>query len=518
MGQRTGQAVLGTMLTACALFLAGATAWAQGPAIELSMASGDAGQTVMITATLRTGGNMVAGTQNDFSFDTANTPVVRRTNGRPTCTVNPEINKNSTSFAFQPPMCTAETCTGVRAIVFSSEDVEPIPDGSVLYTCDIGIPTTAVGGDYPLTLSGVILSNPQGMRVCGTTTNPCGATNGSVTVEGGGGPTPTPTEVVPEGPGIEIDTVEAEAGDPVVITATVNTDGNMVAGTQNDFSFDRVNAPVVRRANGRPDCTVNPEINKNSTSFAFQPPMCTAETCTGVRAIVFSSEDVEPIPDGSPLYTCNVQVAESAPDGTYPLTLSGVILSNPQGMRVCGTTANPCSAVNGAVVVGGVVPGTPTPTPTATTPATGATATPTTTATGGATPTRTPTTRVGEALLTANITADTEEIPVSDVNTFASTGVVQINNELISYTGRRVTGGGSQGVLTGTTRGAFGTTAVPHNVGTLVLQVQPPTPTPSIVDDDGCDCRIASTGGSTRHAWMVLIPIIGLLILRRRSR
>ena len=178
-------------------------------------------------------------------------------------------------------------------------------------------------------------------------------------------PTPTPTEGQPTatpteaagGPGIKISSVSTSAGQQVSVSATLATGGGAVAGTQNDFTFataENRKVTVVRKANGRPDCAVNPEINKGSTTFAFQPPSCTADTCTAVRAIVFSSEDVEPITDGAVLYTCKVQVASDAPAATYPLTITGTILSTPTGGRVCGPAAGnpPCTgAQSGAVTV-----------------------------------------------------------------------------------------------------------------------------------------------------------------------
>jgi hypothetical protein len=60
---------------------------------------------------------------------------------------------------------------------------------------------------------------------------------------------------------------------------------------------------------GLPDCAVNPDIHKNATSFAFEPPSCTPGlTCTGVRAIVISFTDSNPIEPGSVLYTCNFAI------------------------------------------------------------------------------------------------------------------------------------------------------------------------------------------------------------------
>jgi len=320
-----------------------------------------------------------------------------------------------------------------------------------------------------------------------------------------------------QGPGIVMSTVTAAPGETIDVTATLATGGEMVAGTQNDFSFDPVNTPVGTRGTTtlRPDCTFNPDINKAATSFAFQPAGCTGMDCVRVRAIVFATDNTDPILDGALLYTCKINVSATAADGSDPLAVSGAILSNPTGQRVCGTGTSdpPCTGnTNGAVNIGPITPG-PSNTPTA---AGGPTFTPTVSPTG---PTRTVTSTATpatvQALLSEDITATATAIPISDVLGFPASGTVKIGSELINYSGIQQVGGGPQGVLQNAQRGVEGTTAAAHTAGSLVQLQAEPFPQD---DDDGCSCIIASNGGSSRKAWMVLIPVIGLLVLRRRYR
>ncbi len=135
------------------------------PAVVLGSASGAPGQTVSFSATLRTGGATVAGAQNDIQFDPVNTPLASKSAGKPQCAVNPAIGKGATAFAFRPNKCSGSACTGVRALVLSMTDIRPIADGSVLYTCTVRIPRTARPGTYPLAISGVALSTPDGQEV-----------------------------------------------------------------------------------------------------------------------------------------------------------------------------------------------------------------------------------------------------------------------------------------------------------------------------------------------------------------
>jgi MYXO-CTERM domain-containing protein len=172
-------------LTAGGMLLA---ASAQAVVINIQSATGTAGQTVTVGVNLSTEGAEVAGTQNDIGF-AAPIGVAARANGRPDCTVNGDISKGGTSFAFQPPGCTAGTdCTGVRALVLALDNVDPIPSGSVMYTCQVEVDSEAPNGDYPLTCTNPGASDPNG----GALLAEC--TSGTVTVAGLEIPTETPTE------------------------------------------------------------------------------------------------------------------------------------------------------------------------------------------------------------------------------------------------------------------------------------------------------------------------------------
>jgi hypothetical protein len=147
-----------------------------------------------------------------------------------------------------------------------------------------------------------------------------------------------------------------------------------VAGTQNDIVF----GPEL--ALDTDNCTPNPEIEKPATSFALS---CEEGVCL-LRAIVLALDNVDPIPNGSTLYTCEFSIPESTPDGTYTLECTNPGASDPDGNAI----ASAC--VSGSITVGEVSP-TPTDTPaepTATATPEG-TAVPTPTTTGGITATAT---------------------------------------------------------------------------------------------------------------------------------
>jgi len=129
--------------------------------IVIGSAAGAQGDFVPVDVSLQTGVE-VAGTQNDINF-MPQAAIAAGSNGKPMCSVNPDIDKGGTSFAFQPPGCTVGTsCTAVRALVLALDNVNPIPNGAVLYTCTIAIAEDAADGSYPLTCSNAGASDPDG--------------------------------------------------------------------------------------------------------------------------------------------------------------------------------------------------------------------------------------------------------------------------------------------------------------------------------------------------------------------
>jgi MYXO-CTERM domain-containing protein len=234
----------------------------------------------------------------------------------------------------------------------------------VLYTCKVAIASSASAGEKTLSNTNTGASDPDGGAL--TTTG----TDGRVIVAGGASDAT-----------IIVGSASGEAGATVDVSVSLET-GTDVAGTQNDIAFAAPIA-IAAKSNGKPDCAVNPEIDKGGTSFAFQPAGCTVgETCTGIRSLVLALDNVAPIPTGSTMYTCKVTIAENAEDGSYPLTCSNPGASDPDG----GALLAECT--DGSVTVGGPITDTPTATPTET-PTTPAGNTPT--ATNTAPPTNTAT-------------------------------------------------------------------------------------------------------------------------------
>ena len=129
--------------------------------------------------------------------------------------------------------------------------------------------------------------------------------------------------------------VQGGRGDVVSVSAKLNAGGARIAGTQNDIVFDPTQVAIGRDSNGQPECAANRQIKKDATAFSFVPKDCGAN-CTTVRALVLSLSNVEPIPDGSVLYTCRVRIRPEASSGTHRLKLTKVGFSDPQGRAIDG--------------------------------------------------------------------------------------------------------------------------------------------------------------------------------------
>ncbi|HUO38801.1 MAG TPA: hypothetical protein VMU34_13585 [Mycobacterium sp.] len=205
-------------------------------------------------------------------------------------------------------------------------------------------------------------------------------------------------------------------GDQVSFSATLSAAMSTVVSAQNKVAFGSFNTPIASLSNGAPDCTADPSLGRRFPVFVFMPPQCSptgqsltdAEPvpCTVLLAavIALSPTDFDPIPDGSTLYTCRVNISPTAPAGEYPLVISQIVLSDAHGTPVPGATGS-----NGKIIVLAPPTATPTETPTATpsdtvTPTATASATPSATLTP--TPSATPVPCAGDCNGNQQVTVD----------------------------------------------------------------------------------------------------------------
>ncbi|GBD27202.1 hypothetical protein HRbin30_02546 [bacterium HR30] len=196
-------------------------------------------------------------------------------------------------------------------------------------------------------------------------------------------PCPSPRPA-PAGPAVYVEDVVLAASGPVTLTVRLAAGGREIVATQNDLVLGG-GIRIEAGNGGRPDCTVNPALDKNGSSFGFLPPGCSGETCTQVRAVIVSLENVDPIPDGAVLYTCRATLT----DVEARVEVTGVVGSDANGDPVPGVGGR-----DGFVCVEPP----PTATPTITHTPGPRSPTPTSTAVGTASPTASPTPTVGTPL------------------------------------------------------------------------------------------------------------------------
>jgi hypothetical protein len=301
----------------------------------------------------------VGGLEHTLAFE-PQARILADDSGRPRCTTL-ALGREAL-ITFEPPGCARSDCTGVRVRLPALGGLDPFPASTPLYRCTVAAASDAALGAYPLHIAAVIARDPSGAAL-----PLANALDGRV-------------DVLDEFPAtIAMDTAVALPGARTVLTARLAVPtGARIAGTQNDV----VLGPQVRipaKPNGRPMCRLNPDILLGGSSFAFIPAGCDPiGECIGIRALVLSVYNVDPIADGTVLYDCDVAVAPDAAPGQYRLELV-----NPAAADLDGNPV-PVNIADGVVVVQG-------PAPTAT-PQPSATATPTTTAarTVPATPTHRP--------------------------------------------------------------------------------------------------------------------------------
>ena len=189
------------------------------------------------------------------------------------------------------------------------------------------------------------------------------------------------------------------------------------------------------------------------------------------------------------LYTCKVNIAADAASGDYPLTISGVILSDPNGNLVARATG-----VSGTVTVSGGVEPTLTPT---------RTLTPTSTRTPTSTPTRTATPCVGtchggsavvinDLLVMVNIALGNTAVSACSAGDINRDGAITIN-EVLGAVNNALYG---CGVAPPTLRPTYTRTPTPTPSASPTPTA---SPTPKIVHID-IGTAVGAPGGTVRVA------------------
>jgi hypothetical protein len=371
-----------------------------------------------------------------------------------------------------------------------------------LGTLSVPIPATAQSGQ---TYTVQVLL-PSG-TTDGSTDLPMDGVSSTITIGGAPGPTPTAT-VAPTAtpPSVNAGDVSAMPGDMAAVPISLV----LPAGTQCATLQYKLSVT------GNGDA---PAVTTNVTFTSLVGPTSQNTNPAGhpEQVLVGWFSNFSPLLTGTTqLGTLSVPIPATAQVGqTYTVQ---VLL--PSG-TTDGSTDLPMDGVNGTIMIGGAP--SPTATSTATNTSGAATLTPTPTSTPRVQPTTPSPTQV--AVLTEDITAGDTTIPVSDISPFPDFGKIQIGQEIITYTGTQAGGGSSGnggsaatlGVLLNAVRGAFGTEATAHHAGDPVLLFPSGGGGGVPLPEDSDGCSIATRGGNG-NTWLLVIPAVGVLLIRRRRR
>ena len=286
--------------------------------IDVSDAEAAPGGDAMITVSLHSATPTVVAAQNRIDFSSP-LRIAANAEGNPDCFVNPTVNKPATNFRFLPAQCVGTACTAVRAVVLSFDGPTPIANGSILYTCRVVVDDDAPAGSFTLRNSETAGSDAHGALI------PAGGRDGVIMVQA------DDADVA-----VSVGTTRAVSGQRAFIPVRLDylrSDAE-VAGTQNELVFSP-GVPIAAKSDGSPDCQANPDIHKDASDFLFLPIDCTPGVdCERVRAFVLALDNTDPIPDGSLLYRCAVQVGSNAVVGRYPMRSENAVASDSRGQPV----------------------------------------------------------------------------------------------------------------------------------------------------------------------------------------
>jgi len=292
--------------------------------IDVGSATVAPGGMATLGVRLNSSGASIVATQNRIDVP-PQVQIVARPDGQPDCAVSPAIDKTASGFRFLPLGCAGKACTAVRAYVLSFDNLDPIPDKSLLYTCQIAASVTAPEGDYTLRNSEAYGSDHAGVII---------------DVEAGAGV----LRVRDARFSVDADSVQTAPGDDAEVSVRLHRHGVSPVGSQNRLDV----APPLRfgkTVSGSPDCVVNAAIDKPATAFSFSPADCVGDACSSVQVFVLAFDNTSAIPDGAVLYTCRLAVDPAASAGTYAVGNSEV-----QGADASGSLL-PGQAGDGAVTV-----------------------------------------------------------------------------------------------------------------------------------------------------------------------
>lgn len=147
---------------------------------------------------------------------------------------------------------------------------------------------------------------------------------------------------------VTVNEASGAPGSTVEVVVNFAGEGSGASASNVDLGFEAGNP--IDAAAGNPDCTVNPDIMKESTAFRFRPSGCThGVDCTQARAGVISfnpANNATPIPDGV-MFTCRFTIPSDAAIGDdFPINVDAASAVFPDGSEDDITAVSSGATIN----------------------------------------------------------------------------------------------------------------------------------------------------------------------------
>jgi hypothetical protein len=328
--------------------------------VEIGTVEARPGAVVSVPVTLRTDGELLTGFQNDLLLEPGITPL-HRDRLLAECSQNPDLLPGDLGVRSS---VTQFGCGGGGGCVRTTAALssETFPSGPTLvYACAVAVSADAASGSHAVRCAHAEGSDRDGTAL------PVRCSDGAVVVAGTPvertpiatrTPTPTPASTSLDPPVLTLAPLRGHPGDRLTLEVRLRSGREPIAGLQADVGFPSV-ARITARPDGHPDCTYGSDPNfAGYSSVGFQPPGCALTGCLGVRLLLITS-DLVPIPDGTLMLSCRVDLAPDAASGVHAFALSALDGASPDGIAV------PLDGDAGSISVSGPLDAaTPTPTPT----------------------------------------------------------------------------------------------------------------------------------------------------------
>lgn len=271
-----------------------------------------------------------------------------------TSTVTGQATATTTATGQATPTATATGQATATATITGQATATATITGQATATVTITGQATATStatGQATATRTSTVIATPTATGSAPATPTVTSTGQATATATASGTVTPTGGAI-----SIDVGTASGQPGSTVGFAVTLAFDDDFeIASTRNciDVDLDVPFASVTVMGVARPDCTVNPALQKPDSTFVFAPAGCDpTTTCESMCADIHGPVASPVIPEGAMLYSCRIAIPAATAVGTYPLVCGG-----PNSATNAGGNQVPANCQDGEVIVQTNLPG-----------------------------------------------------------------------------------------------------------------------------------------------------------------